>query len=265
MCERVPCSGGRRLNFLPLFSPSSFLPRPPPKMIVPCPTRSAEEEEEGPTSLPVRPSCLSLSHSPPILGAFLRHSSSSRDGNISRRRRRRRRGRRRRRRQSQSVSPPRAWTMAATTKVSFSHMHKDKTKRGGGGGGSFGPRRPRLSGCCPIRTLSFVALPLLPPRADVGLAVRLTGTAAVDDVALIFHFAPNDSRTSIKQGPDQEEDEFTFFYMANFRPSPVRVRLRLSLPAATSRRRGTCGRREGNRNVSPLASPPPFTSTFFLR
>ena len=134
MCERVPCSGGRRLNFLPLFSPSSFLPRPPPKMIVPCPTRSAEEEEEGPTSLPVRPSCLSLSHSPPILGAFLRHSSSSRDGNISRRRRRRRRGRRRRRRrQSQSVSPPRAWTMAATTKVSFSHMHKDKTKRGGGG------------------------------------------------------------------------------------------------------------------------------------
>lgn len=128
-----------------------------------------------------------------------------------------------------------------------------------------GPRRPRLSGCCPIRTLSFVALPLLPPRADVGLAVRLTGTAAVDDVALIFHFAPNDSRTSLKQGPDQEEDEFTFFYMANFRPSPVRVRLRLSLPAATSRRRGTCGRREGNRNVSPLASPPPFTSTFFLR
>ena len=141
-CASVCRAGGgrgRRLNFLPLFSPSSFLPRPPPKMIVPCPARSAgeeEEEEEGPPSspAPVRPSCLSVSHSPPILGAFLRHSSSSRDGNISRRRRRGRR-RRRRRRQSQSFSPPRAWTMAATTKVSFSHMHKDKTKRGGGGGG----------------------------------------------------------------------------------------------------------------------------------
>ena len=116
-----------------------------------------------------------------------------------------------------------------------------------------GPRRPRLSGCCPIRTLSFVALPLLPPRADVGLAVRLPETAAVDDASLIFHFAPNDSRTSIRQGPDQEEDEFTFFYMANFRPSPVR-RPPSSFPARGNFSAKGNMREEGG---EPQRLPPP--------
>ena len=226
--------------------------------------QAASEEEEGPPSSPVRLSILPLplslsSHpwglpSPLIIISRWKHLAAT--------------AAERKEREAAAIPvgfpSPSLDDGGDDESLIFPHAQRqDKARRRRR---RLGPRRPRLSGCCPIRTLSFVALPLLPPRADVGLAVRLPETAAVDDASLIFHFAPNDSRTSIRQGPDQEEDEFTFFYMANFRPSPVRLRFFFPCPRQLLGEGEHAGGGRGTAtSPSPLASPPPFTSTFFLR